>query len=592
MLKPPSSNPADLSTKTNSKTKPRIQLTKSILQKFKMQKRINFSEDLSRPDLDHLARLFSFPNTSNKHPPNADLFPPDNWLNTQANTVSSSPPHLLRSTSLLPKLAMKLPFAAPRAVLCSAHKPLNPFLTRRIFLQLCAEAGLRVQGLVAAAEREDAERDQRKRQSEDQGGSGGGGEHATRDSAREMDPEVRAWLRRLTALNSLWMSPGRYRTQFRAMPDEERCERVQSGCEACILAFVGGNAQVVRDLRTSMVGRARRGHESRLWGLVEAWTRGFERAEWIRDESERVGRLVMKERRRARRRRRRERRERRLKRKNGGMAKTGIERAGPAVGGGDGVDELDDEPEVSLGDEPLREGQGNRGAEEHDFEDSIIDYYHNAAEVDEDTLHPAFRNSFTYDPTSGTFQRRPPNPPPQPSSTSNRAGDRIGAASRFTFYTQSAYSQDIGLDSGFGGSSSAPSRAQEAVPPLPTLPSTTYNPFVKATSSRKVRDKHIAEKRAESYQKLVGFPADNPAPRSPPSDEAMREYMRNLWEAEEQGEGCHNEDDDKLADERVKKALADAYGDRSETDRESRETHLTTWSGMMKKGGQGKWLGL
>jgi hypothetical protein len=47
---------------------------------------------------------------------------------------------------------------------------------------------------------------------------------------------------------------------------------------------------------------------------------------------------------------------------------------------------------------------------------------------------------------------------------------------------------------------------------------------------------------------------------------------------------------DEGRDARVEKALADAY-DRSRTDKETKEKHLTTWSDMMKKCGAKKWLG-
>lgn len=456
-------------------------------------------------------------------------------------------------------------------------------------MQLCAETGLRVQGLVSAAA-DNANASERPVSSA-----------GKTLSDKEFNPEVRAWLQRLRTLNSLWLSPDLYRTFSRSTPGDKRFERVESGCEACILAAVGGNVQAILDLRTSMIGRKKRGHESRLWGLVDAWTRRFgERAEWIRGESERVGRAVVKERRRVRRRRRKGRQERRLERKKGGTAKTESQGGAAAVGGGDGADDVDDEPEYTIGDVASRDGQGDREAEERDLEGSIIDYYrglasesnlavnvpqnlhsgHHGARVDEDALHPAFRDSVAYSPTSGTFHRRPQQPQhqqQQPSATA-RADDRAGAASRFTFYTQSAYSQDAALDSGFGGSSSH-------TPAQDTQPPTTINPFVNASSSRNARDRHVAEKRAESYQKLVGIPEEVPAPRSP-SEATVREYMRGLWMptpgagAEDDG----HDDGDEGRDARVEKSLADAY-DRSRTDKETKEKHLMTWSDMMKKCG-------
>jgi hypothetical protein len=537
-----------------------------------MQKRINFIEDLSRSDLDHLAQLLYFPTTTNDPSPNDPLFPPETWLASQSDTLSSFPAHLLRSTSFLPKLAMKMPFAAPKAVLCSVHKPLNPFLVRRIFMQMSAETGLRVQSLIDAAEREDLDREKTEGSKVDENGNQG--------SEKKIDSEVRAWLRRLTRLNSLWMDPVHYRTKFHAMPGDKRFERIESGCMACILAFFGGKVQVVLDLMTGLLGRRKRGYESRLWGLVEAWTRCFGQAQRIIEESERVGRLVLRERRRERRKRRRGRRERRLARKNGGsQAQTEAEAA--AVGGTDGADDIDDETEDVIGDFAAGDGQGSREAQEHDFEGSIIDFYRDAAGVDEDALHPVFRDSVAYDSTSGTFHRRPQQQP----SKSNRPADRAGAASRFTFYTQSAYSQDVG----FGCSSSALTRGQETVPPLPPLPSKTINPFVKASSSRNAQARHIAEKRAESYQKLVGIPEESSAHRAVSSEEKIVDCMQNLWEPSTVAEAEEEvEAEEEARNVRVQKALADAYGDRSRTDEEKREIHMTTWNGMMKKGGAKK----
>jgi hypothetical protein len=556
----------------------------SILQKLEIQKRINFIEDLSRSDLDLLAKLFSFPDTTNELSPNDTVFPPGNWLASQTDILSSFPPHLLRPTSFLPKLAMNMPFAAPKAELCSTHKPLNPFLIKRVFMQLSAETGLRVQSLIYAVEREDSENKGKGQKMED--GSDG-------DSGyKEIDPEVRVWLRRLTRLNSLWMNPASYRTKFHVMPDEKRFERLESGCMACILGFVGGRAEAVLDLKTSMLGRMRTGHESRLWGLVEAWTRHFGQAEWIANESKRIGKLVKKERRRARRRRRRERRERRLAKKNSGSRALNATRTA-AFGGRDGANDIDDEP-YEIGDVAPTDGQGDREAADRDFEGSIIDFYRDTAGNDEESLHPAFRKSVAYDITTGTFHRRSQQPPPQYPSKSTRPFDHAGAASRATFYTQSAYSQDAGFDSSSRNSSAAPSRNQEPMPPpVPPLPRAIANPFVKASSSLNAKDRHIAEKRAESYRKLVGSPDRNPARKLAPSDEEMCEYMQKLWgpsaEEEDKAEG-KDDDEEEARNARVQKALADAYGgDRSKADEEKR---MTTWSGVMTKGGAQKWLGL
>lgn len=68
------------------------------------------------------------------------------------------------------------------------------------------------------------------------------------------------------------MQPEVYRQAYQVLPSEPRYERVGSGCEACILASVGGDRGIVRDLYASILGRRKRGRELAGWiDVVRAW---------------------------------------------------------------------------------------------------------------------------------------------------------------------------------------------------------------------------------------------------------------------------------------------------------------------------------
>lgn len=88
---------------------------------------------------------------------------------------------------------------------------------------------------------------------------------------------------RLAGIAALWLAPGRL---ARACPGvEARGTRIEGGCEACILAVVGGDRGMVGDLSAALTGRthlrAKRGREGGpvLAVLVGAWMRRWEEEE-------------------------------------------------------------------------------------------------------------------------------------------------------------------------------------------------------------------------------------------------------------------------------------------------------------------------
>lgn len=219
---------------------------------------ISYIEDLCHEDIALLTQLL------------ADTLPDferTQWLRDQSTALKAFPPRLLRPTNLLPRLtvALQLPCTPGKAVLCPSHKQLNPQLIRRLFLQISAESTVRLARLVSSPELE----------------------------IHPVPPTVAQFIQRMQNINSLWMDPETFSAIFLRQP---KFRRVESGCEACILAHVGGNRQFLTDLRTAMLGR-RRKHAKNwpvLWPVVEGWVSWTLEGEEIHAESERIGKEVRK----------------------------------------------------------------------------------------------------------------------------------------------------------------------------------------------------------------------------------------------------------------------------------------------------------
>lgn len=300
-------------------------------------------EDLKKGDTELLCQLLSL---------QSGVEPNEAWLRDQAHLITTYPPSLRRPESLLPRLVSALSLTPNKAHLCKTHKPLNAHLIRRIFLQVSAECTTRVARL----------------------------------SEYPMLPEsVSQFLKRIQSLNSLWMSPELYRQAFNVMPHEARFKPVFGGCEACILATVGGSPQIISDLRTSMIGRkTKRGPSPRLLPLVEAWIGWSSQRDKICEESDVLAKEVRGIRRQLQLARRQLRRN----------IAEGIASKEPAAHGGI---ERDFE-----GDDKERTNEN----------ESIIDFYANVMSTttlngpqQTESLHPAFRDSIAFDPESGTFHR-------------------------------------------------------------------------------------------------------------------------------------------------------------------------------------------
>jgi hypothetical protein len=102
---------------------------------------------------------------------------------------------------------------------------------------------------------------------------------------RLLSDRQRDQVERLRGLHSLWISPDGYAKTFLTPPPAGgKCHFQQNRCEACILARVGGDLEVLLDLRTILLSRTRtkkssfHRDEPILLVFVEAWLSGLKAA--------------------------------------------------------------------------------------------------------------------------------------------------------------------------------------------------------------------------------------------------------------------------------------------------------------------------
>jgi hypothetical protein len=91
------------------------------------------------------------------------------------------------------------------------------------------------------------------------------------------------------------MSTDAYRVTFQVMPHEARYEHIESGCEGCILAHIGGDGQILSDLRAALVGRKKKRRPAPgLLALVDEWIANSESEGEIIAMSDALGREIRK----------------------------------------------------------------------------------------------------------------------------------------------------------------------------------------------------------------------------------------------------------------------------------------------------------
>ncbi|ROW12617.1 hypothetical protein VMCG_00358 [Cytospora schulzeri] len=232
-----------------------------------MVKRYRHISDLTPSDIDLLARVLCLPPTARL---TADGSPSRQWLARQYEKVSQLPRPLQRPNNWLErlsvytnkKLSLTIEDLIPQcAVLCDAHRGLNPWVVHRVFLLLSEEVTRRLDPLRRYLE------DPARYDDDD-------GKKTVR--LETSAGEVRDYVDRMNALLSLWTGPEVFaRIVGEEYPPGLALPRVGSDCEACITACVGARAQALCDLRAMMCGRSHRRGPPVLLRLVDAWVASF-----------------------------------------------------------------------------------------------------------------------------------------------------------------------------------------------------------------------------------------------------------------------------------------------------------------------------
>ncbi|OIW33014.1 hypothetical protein CONLIGDRAFT_161352 [Coniochaeta ligniaria NRRL 30616] len=180
--------------------------------------------------------------------PSGTTQPTKDWLVQQKSRISDLP----RTLKLHRSVSLATFFSIDEVVsarLCTYHRELKPELVFWCYTQLNEEVSTHL------------DRYRRYRAK----------------FAGECTDELRDYIDRVTSIATLYLHRDDFEGEYgrHALKEEgERHERVRGGCAACVLAVVGARAQMLIDLRASMLARAKR-KTPRLLLLVEAWMDAF-----------------------------------------------------------------------------------------------------------------------------------------------------------------------------------------------------------------------------------------------------------------------------------------------------------------------------
>lgn len=240
-----------------------------------MPTQMDYVLSLDDAPLHALTNLLALP------PQSGTSLPSRRWLSSQSLAIARLPRAVLRPSNLIERLAVKLsesyaPEALPAAAeLCFAHRGLHPWVVRGVFGLLSGEVTVRCDRLRRYVSEVGEDR-----------GKGKGGENRAEVAGRVLGV--------LASVNALWLEEEHFATLFGEQAGPWRkLRKVESGCEACILAAVGARGEVLAALRANLLARTR-GGEPRLLRVVESWIGWFEKEdrEVLMGESEGMAREV------------------------------------------------------------------------------------------------------------------------------------------------------------------------------------------------------------------------------------------------------------------------------------------------------------
>ncbi|KPM36057.1 hypothetical protein AK830_g10515 [Neonectria ditissima] len=200
------------------------------------------------PHLDQLTKLLWM------HPDVNLANPRKPWLNKQEARVRKLDESLQRPKDIMNRLAARIDkhhHPTKSARLCPSHRGLNPRVIRSLMLILATEF----------TQRTDRFRKWRTR--------------------TPLSDSLVAWIDRMDSATSLWIGCDSFHFVFGYECPIQDIPSVDSQCEACIMAVVGGRPLLLSDLRASMVAREsqypRTGRtRPRLWSLVDSWISHFD----------------------------------------------------------------------------------------------------------------------------------------------------------------------------------------------------------------------------------------------------------------------------------------------------------------------------
>lgn len=244
-----------------------------------MVKRYRHISQMTPEDTGLLVRLLCLP-PSARH--GEDGLPSDQWLARQSEKISQLPKTLQRPQDWLArlsiytnkKLKLTIEDLVPQcAVLCAAHKGLNPWVVHRVFLLISEEVTHRLDPVRKFLENPT--------------------KHAVK--LKTSLGEVQDYVDRMNSMLALWTGPDVFsRIVGDNYPRTLAMTRVGNNCEACICSCIGAAGQALCDLRAMMYGRSHRRRPPVLIPMVEAWIKRFgeENAERLWAESTRMARDV------------------------------------------------------------------------------------------------------------------------------------------------------------------------------------------------------------------------------------------------------------------------------------------------------------
>ena len=95
-------------------------------------------------------------------------------------------------------------------------------------------------------------------------------------------------------VNSLWMSPEAYFAKFPDFTDGDVYGNIPSNCEACIVAAIGGNRNILCDLLACMLGRKKKHRQQPppLMRIVREWLHSVGDCDEIVKAAEKLGRRI------------------------------------------------------------------------------------------------------------------------------------------------------------------------------------------------------------------------------------------------------------------------------------------------------------